>query len=102
MYELSQEDLDAKIKTFLKENTVLVEGSDDYKNALRMPTVSILICGSIMKDYAKLLYDGYAGLVPLADGSYAIVTMGRPEMVVEENMTRIICPGAAIRNRGDR
>ena len=55
-----------------------------------------------MKGLVKLLYDGNAALAPLADGSYAIVTMGTPEMMTEGKMSRKICPGAAIRNRGDR
>ena len=42
LYELPREDLDARINTFLNENTALVEGSYVYKNALRMRTVSIL------------------------------------------------------------
>ena len=54
-----------------------------------------------MKGAAQLLHDGYAALAPLADGSYAIVTMGTWAMVEEGWMLRIICPGAAIRNRGD-
>ena len=34
MYELPREGLDARVKTFLNENVALVEGSDDYENAL--------------------------------------------------------------------
>jgi hypothetical protein len=103
MNELPREGLDARVKTFLNESTALVKGSDVYKKALLMRTGSVLRIGSIMKGSVKLLYDGYyAALAPLADGSYAIVTMGTLEMVTEGRMSRIICPGAAIRNRGDR
>ena len=102
MCELPREGLDARVKTFLNESTALVKGSDAYANALLMRQDSILRIGNIMKGSVKLLYNGYAALAPLADGSYAIVTMGTPEMVENGQMSRIICPGAAIRNRGDR
>ena len=55
-----------------------------------------------MKGSAELVYDGYAALAPLADGSYAIVTMGRPEMVTEGRMTRKICRGMSNRHHGGR
>ena len=102
MNELPREGLDAKIRTFLNKSTALEEDSDVYKNALLLRTGSVLRSGSIMKGYVKLLYDGHAALAPLADGSYAIVTMGTPEMLKKGRMSRKICPGAAIRNRGDR
>ena len=102
MCELPREDLDAKIEEFMDENTDLEPGSDEYKMAFRMRLVSILRVGSIMKGTAQLVHDGYACLAPLADGSYAILTMGTSEMVEEGQMTRIICPGVAIRDRGDR
>ena len=102
MCELPREGLDAKIRTFLNKSTALEEDSDVYKNALLLRTGSVLRIGSIMKGLVKLLYDGNAALVPLADGSYAIVTMGTPEMLKKGWMPRKICPGAAIRNRGDR
>jgi hypothetical protein len=102
MCELPREGLDARVKTFLNESTALVKGSDAYENALLMRKGSILRIGNIMKGSVKLLYNGYAALAPLADGSYAIVTMGTPEMVEIGQLSRIICPGAAIRNRGDR
>jgi hypothetical protein len=102
MNELPREGLDAKIRTFLKKSTALEEDSDVYENALLLRTGSVRRIGSIMKGLVKLLYDGNAALAPLADGSYAIVTMGTPEMLKKGRMSRKICPGAAIRNRGDR
>jgi hypothetical protein len=102
MNELPREGLDAKIRTFLNESTALEEDSDDYVNASLLRTGSVRRIGSIMKGLVKLLYDGNAALAPLADGSYAIVTMGTPEMMTTGKMLRKICPGAAIRNRGDR
>jgi hypothetical protein len=103
MCELSREDLNTKIEEFMEEmNTNLKPGSDEYKMAFRMRLVSILRIGNIMKDTAQLLHDGYAGLAPLADGSYAILTTGTPEMVEKGRMTRIICPGMSKAHYGDR
>jgi hypothetical protein len=102
MCDLPQGDLDAKIEEFMEENTDLEPGSKEYEMAFLMRHISILRIGSIIRGMAQLLDDGLAGLVRLADGSYAILTMGRPEMVVKGRMSRTICPGAAIRNNGNR
>ena len=77
-------------------------GSDEYKASSMMRRISILRIGSIMEGYAQLLHDGLAGLVPLVDGSHAILTMGSSAMVGKGQMSRTICPGAAIRNNGNR
>jgi hypothetical protein len=102
MCDLPPDDLDAKIEAFMDKNTDLKQGSNERKMASRMRRISLLRSGSIMRGSAKLLCDGLAGLVRLADGSYAILTMGTLAMVEKERMSRIICPGAALRYKGDR
>jgi hypothetical protein len=102
MCKLSREDLNAKIEEFMKENTDLEPGSKEYEIASNMRHISILRSGSITRGTAKLLHDGHAGLARLADGSYAILTMGTSEMVEKGRMTRIICPGMSKAHHGDR
>jgi hypothetical protein len=70
--------------------------------ASTMRRISILRIGSIIRGNAQLLHDGLAGLVRLVDGSHAILTMGSSAMVEKGQMSRTICPGAALRNRGNR